>query len=131
MTSTRLPLAASARAIDRRRFLFATATGLLAAGTGVRSAAAATDDDLAFANFGLASSYLLADFYGAGARVGPARCRGAADAATRAIGLDAPGARADRPAHRRGGHAGDRRTTSTFEWPAAALATAAATGGPA
>ena len=36
----------------------------MAAGAGVQLASAATDDDLAFANFGLASSYLAADFYG-------------------------------------------------------------------
>ena len=51
------------RTLDRRRFLLTTATGLVAAGTGVQLASAATDDDLAVANFGLASSYLAADFY--------------------------------------------------------------------
>lgn len=126
MTSTRLPLAASARAIDRRRFLFATATGLLAVGTGVRSAAAATDDDLAYANFGLASSYLLADFYGRAlqsGRLGSAalptlrRGRSASTLQARALTDLLTGA-------------GDTPATAddfTFEWPAATLATAAAT----
>jgi hypothetical protein len=61
-------------ALDRRRFLLTTATGLVAAGTGAQLAAAATDDDLAVANFGLASSYLAADFYAkalASGKLGP------------------------------------------------------------
>ena len=117
MTSTRLPLAAS-RAIDRRRFLLATATGLVAASVGVRSAAAATDDDLAYANFGLASSYLLADFYGralrSGRPLGPAarptlrRGRSASTLQARALTDLLTGA-------------GDTPATAddfTFEWPA-------------
>ena len=126
MTSTRLPLAASARAIDRRRFLFATATGLLAAGTSVRSAAAATDDDLVYANFGLASSYLLADYYGRAlqsGRLGPVarptlrRGRSASTLQARALTDLLTGA-------------GDTPATVddfTFEWPAGAFPTAAAT----
>jgi hypothetical protein len=55
--------------VDRRRFILATAaggTGLATAGlAGVTAstALAATDEELAYANFGLAVEYLLADFY--------------------------------------------------------------------
>ena len=66
--------AAERRAFDRRRFLLTTATGLAAAGMGAQLAAAATDDDLAVANFGLASSYLAADYYAkalASGKLGP------------------------------------------------------------
>ena len=115
------------RAIDRRRFLFATASGLLATGVvSVRPAAAATDDDLAFANFGLASSYLLTDYYGRAlqsGRLGPVaratlrRGRSASTLQARALTDLLTGA-------------GDTPATAddfAFEWPAAALATAAAT----
>jgi hypothetical protein len=55
--------------MDRRRFILATAAGgagLATAGltgTVVPAALAATDEELAYANFGLAVEYLLADFY--------------------------------------------------------------------
>ena len=126
MTWAGFLVATPARAIDRRRFLVATATGALAAGTAARSAAAATDDDLAHAHFGLASSYLLADYYRRaiqGGRLGPAarptlRCgRSASTLQARALTDLLTGA-GDTPA-----------TAEDFElvWPAAALATAAAT----
>jgi len=51
------------RGLDRRRFLLATAAGVALAGVHVRDARAATETDLAYANFGLATSYLVADFY--------------------------------------------------------------------
>jgi hypothetical protein len=56
--------------MDRRRFILATAAGgagLATAGlTGSASPAAATptDEELAYANFGLAVEFLLGDFYG-------------------------------------------------------------------
>jgi hypothetical protein len=52
--------------MNRRRFLISAASsGVALAGAGVLSApaAAATDDDLAFANFGAATELLLKDFY--------------------------------------------------------------------
>lgn len=49
--------------VGRRGFLLAGAAGLAAGGLGARPARAATETDLAFANFGLANAYLLADFY--------------------------------------------------------------------
>lgn len=51
--------------MDRRRFM-ATALGVgvaSASGPWLGSAAAATEDDLAFANFGAATEFLLEDFY--------------------------------------------------------------------
>lgn len=51
--------------MDRRRFV-ATALGLgvaSAAGPWLGSAAAATEDDLAFANFGASTEFLVKDFY--------------------------------------------------------------------
>ncbi len=54
------------RALNRRRFLVSAAsTGavLVGAGAVARPAAAATDDELAFANFGAATELLLKDFY--------------------------------------------------------------------
>jgi Ferritin-like domain len=51
--------------MDRRRFLVSSA-GASAAALGVpwlATAAAATDDDLAFANFGVSAELLLTDFY--------------------------------------------------------------------
>jgi hypothetical protein len=52
--------------MNRRRFLISAASsGVALAGAGVLSApaAAATDDDLAYANFGAATELLLKDFY--------------------------------------------------------------------
>ena len=116
------------RTISRRRLLLAAAG---AAGIGVaaspwsRSALAATDDDLAYANFGLASSFLLADYYGRAlraGRLGPAarptlqRGRSASTLQARALSDLLTGA-GDTPA-----------TAEDFEFvfPAASLATAAA-----
>ncbi len=51
---------------SRRRFLAAVASGgvaLTGAGVFASSAAAATDDELAFANFGASTELLLQDFY--------------------------------------------------------------------
>jgi hypothetical protein len=51
--------------VDRRRFV-ATALGLgvaSASGPWLGSAAAATEDDLAFANFGASTEFLVKDFY--------------------------------------------------------------------
>jgi len=53
--------------MDRRHFVLTAASGAAAlAGAGVvtASAAAATDDELTFANFGVATELLLRDFYG-------------------------------------------------------------------
>ena len=54
--------------MDRRRFILATAAGGAGLATGLPgaiapSAVAATDEELAYANFGLAVEFLLADFY--------------------------------------------------------------------
>jgi hypothetical protein len=117
------------RPMNRRRLLLAAAG---VAGIGAASSPwspsvlAATDDDLAYANFGLASSYLLADFYGRAlqsGRLGPVarptlrRGRTAANLQARALTDLLTGA-GDTPA-----------TTEdfTFAWPTTALATAAAT----
>lgn len=54
-------------AINRRRFLLSAASGgvvLAGAGALATPAGAATDDELAFANFGAATEFLLEDFYG-------------------------------------------------------------------
>ncbi len=115
--------------MNRRRFLIATAgaTGVAAvASPWSPGASAATDEDLAYANFGLASSYLLADFYGRAlesGRLGPTarptlrQGRSASTLQARALTGLLTGA-------------GDTPATAedfSFEWPSAALATAAAT----
>jgi hypothetical protein len=52
------------RVLDRRRFVLTSAAGGLAlAATTPQPAQAATDDELAYANFGLATELLLQDFY--------------------------------------------------------------------
>ncbi len=59
-------LTASPPTLDRRRLLIAATAGGLAlstAGAFPRVASAATDDELAFANFGAASELLLKDYY--------------------------------------------------------------------
>jgi hypothetical protein len=57
--------------IDRRRFIFMGAAGGLGlAAIASPAALAATDDELAFANFGVATELLLKDFY---AQVGEAK----------------------------------------------------------
>jgi hypothetical protein len=114
--------------MDRRRFLVGAAGAAGAAGLALGHAGganAATDDDLAFANFGLASSYLLADFYGRAlqaGRLGPAarptlrQGRTASNLQARAL-TDLLAGAGDTPA-----------TAEDFEfaWPAAAMATAPA-----
>ena len=114
------------RAVRRGTFLVAAASGLVAAGIGVRTAAAATDDELAYANFGLAAGYLAADYYaraleadklGADARRMLRSGRSASLAHARAISDLITGA-GDTPA------ASD---DFAFEWPAKAFDTAVAT----
>ncbi len=92
----------------------------------VRPARAATDDELAYANFGLAAAYLAADFYGraleadtlgAGARPALRRGRAAATLHARALSDLIAGA-GDTPA------AAD---DFEFQWPDAAFASAAST----
>jgi hypothetical protein len=113
---------------DRRRFLVGAAgtVGLALGPVGAPTAAAATDDDLAYANFGLAASFLLAEYYTRvlrAGRLGPAarpalrRGRSASVLHARALTDVLTGA-GDTPA-----------TAEDFEfaWPAAALATAAVT----
>jgi len=113
------------RTIRRRTLLVATASGLVAAGLGVRSAEAATDDELAYANFGLAAAYLAADYYARAAEAGK-------------LGPDAGrtlrSGRAASLAHARAlsdliTGAGDTPAASedfSFVWPAKAFDTAAA-----
>ncbi len=111
--------------LSRRRLLVATAGGMAMAIAPARPARAATDDELAYANFALAAAYLSADYY------------------TRALEADTLGTDA-RPTLRSGrsaslSHAraisdlvtgaGDTPAASddfAFEWPAKAFATAPA-----
>jgi hypothetical protein len=51
------------RPFSRRRLLAAAAGGAALAALPVRPALGATDDELAYANFGLAAAYLAADYY--------------------------------------------------------------------
>ena len=90
------------------------------------TSSAATDDDLAYANFGLAAAYLSADFYaralerdtlGAGARRVLRRGRGAAVLHAKALSDLLVGA-GDTPA---------AAEDFAFEWPTTAFATAART----
>lgn len=112
------------RAFGRRRFLLASATGLAFAGLDARPAAAATESDLAFANFGLATSYLVADFYSRAleaARVDPEQRRtlragrAAASGHARALTELLTGA-GDTPA---------AAEDFAFEWPATTFGSAA------
>jgi hypothetical protein len=48
--------------IDRRRFIYGAAAGGLGLGATASATFAATDDELAFANFCLAGEFLLKDF---------------------------------------------------------------------
>lgn len=50
--------------VDRRRFLALTAGTAAGSLALVTTSGAATDDDLAYANFGIAAALLLEDFYG-------------------------------------------------------------------
>lgn len=117
-------VAVGGRTIGRRAFLLASATGLVAASVGVRTAAAATDDELAYANFGLAAAFLSADYYaraleadklGAEARRALRNGRTAASLQARALSDLITGA-------------GDTPATAedfSFAWPDGAFATAA------
>ena len=114
------------RRIDRRRFLIASAGGLAVAGVHAPAASAATDDDLAYGNFGLAAEFLASDYYARAlqgakldAAVRPALRRGRAVA-----GLHA------RTFSEMLAGAGDAPAASedfTFEWPSGTFATAART----
>jgi hypothetical protein len=112
--------------LSRRSLLGVAAGGLALASVGVRPARAATDDELAYANFGLAAACLAADYYsqaleagklGAAARPTLRAGRAAALAQSRALGELITGA-GDTPA-----------TAEDFEfvWPRNAFATAAGT----
>jgi hypothetical protein len=113
--------------LSRRRLLGAATGGGLAlasVGVGVRPAWAATDDELAYANFGLAASFLAADYYlraaesgklGAGARPTLRSNRAGSLAQARALGDLVTGA-GDTPA---------AAEDFDFAWPTNAFATAA------
>ncbi len=114
------------RIFSRRRLLTAAAGGVALATFPARPVEAATDDDLAYANFGLAAAYLAADYYaraleadtlGVDARRTLRSGRSASLAHARAISDLVTGA-GDTPA------ASD---DFAFEWPAKAFDTAAAT----
>jgi hypothetical protein len=114
------------RPVRRRTLLLAAASGVVAAGFGVRSAEAATDDELAYANFGLAATYLAADYY---ARALEADKLGADARRTLRSGRSASVAHAGAISDLITG-AGDTPAASddfAFEWPAKAFDTAAAT----
>ena len=110
---------------DRRCLLgIATATGLALTGVGLGTASAATDDDLATANFALASSFLVADLYaealesgrlGPGARSLLRSGRAAASGHAKELTALLTGA-GDTPA---------AAEDFAFEWPTDAFATAA------
>jgi hypothetical protein len=113
------------RTVRRKTLLLATASGIVAAGLGARSASAATDDELAYANFGLAAAYLAADYY---ARALEADQLGADVRRTFRSGQSASLAHARAISDLITG-AGDTPATSddfAFEWPAKAFETAAA-----
>ncbi len=112
--------------LSRRGLLVAAAGGVAMTIAPVRPARAATDDELSYANFGLAAAYLAADYYaraleadqlGAEARRTLRSGRSASLAHARAISDLITGA-GDTPA------AGD---DFAFEWPAKAFDNAAAT----
>ena len=114
------------RPVRRRTLLLATVSGLVVAGLGARSAEAATDDELAYANFGLAAAYLAADYYahaleadklGADSRRTLRSGRAASLSQARALSDLITGA-GDTPA---------ASEDFAFEWPAKAFDTAAAT----
>ncbi len=114
------------RIFSRRRLLTAAAGGVALATFPVRPAEAATDDELAYANFGLAAAYLAAAYYaraleadklGAEARRTLRSCRSASLAHARAISDLIAGA-GDTPA---------ANDDFAFEWPAKAFESAAAT----
>jgi hypothetical protein len=114
------------RRLSRRNLLVAAAGGAALATVPVRPASAATDDELAFANFGLAAAYLVADFYGSALeanKLGPEtrrslrRGRAASLSHARALS-ELIGGAGDTPA---------AREDFAFEWPTAAFRTAATT----
>ena len=112
------------RLLSRRRLLGVAAGGVALATVRVPSAPAASDDELAYANFGLAASFLAADYYlraaesgklGAGARPTLRSNRAGSLAQARALGDLITGA-------------GDTRAAAedfAFAWPTNAFATAA------
>jgi hypothetical protein len=112
--------------LSRRSLLGAAAGGAALAAVGVRPARAATDDELAYANFGLAAAYLAAAYYsraleggklGSGARPTLRAGRAASLAQSRALGDLVTGA-GDTPA---------AAEDFEFAWPRNAFATAAST----
>jgi hypothetical protein len=112
--------------LSRRRLLVAAAGGVALTVAPVRPAGAATDDELAYANFGLAAAYLAADYYahaleadklGADARRTLRSGRAASLSQARALSDLITGA-GDTPA---------ASEDFAFEWPAKAFDTAAAT----
>jgi hypothetical protein len=114
------------RPLNRRRLLALAAGGAAVAGLPIRSAAAATDDELAYANFGLAAAYLAADYYaqalesgklGADARRTLRSGRSASLAHARAISDLLTGA----------GETSAASDDFAFEWPVKAFDTAAST----
>jgi hypothetical protein len=114
------------RALSRRRLLVAAAGGAAFAALPVRPAEAATDDELAYANFGLAAAYLAADFY---AKALEANALGAETRSTLRSGRSASLAHA-RALYGLLTGAGDSpasREDFAFEWPEKTFATAAAT----
>jgi hypothetical protein len=112
--------------LSRRRLLVAAAGGVAMTVAPVRPAGAATDDELASANFGLAAAYLAADYYahalqadklGADSRRTLRSGRAASLSQARALSDLITGA-GDTPA---------ASEDFAFEWPAKAFDTAAAT----
>lgn len=112
------------RLLSRRRLLGFAAGGVALATVRVRAATAASDDEPAYANFGLAASFLAADYYlraaesgklGAGARPTLRSSRAGSLAQARALGDLITGA-GDTPA-----------AAEDFDlaWPTNAFATAA------
>ena len=112
------------RLLSRRRLLGVAAGGVALATVRVPAAPAASDDELAYANFGLAASFLAADYYlraaesgklGAGARPKLRSNRAGSLAQARALGDLVTGA-GDTPA---------AAEDFDFAWPTNAFATAA------
>jgi hypothetical protein len=111
--------------LSRRRLLTVAAGGAALAALPVRPAFAATDDELAYANFAVSGELLLADLYGsalaANAVTGPGRAalrngRGAAVQHAGALSGLLSGAGQDAPT----------AEDFDFQWPAKAFATPAA-----
>jgi hypothetical protein len=112
--------------LSRRGLLGVAAGGVALATVRVRSAPAATDDELAYANFGLAAAFLAADYY---ARALEAGRLGADVRRTLRTGRSASLAQAHALGDLITG-AGDTPAAAEdfeFAWPSGAFATAAST----